>query len=278
VKIRHLCLLATVLCITCAAPSAAEEPAPAATGKVTATATATIDVKASANPLPEITADPAKWKPLITTADFAGWKKPVAEWAMVGEVAKDSANDKALAAKPGTGIIYNGPKGRTKDIFTEGEFGDIAIHIEFMISAKSNSGIYFLGSYELQVYDSFGVEKDAYPGIECGGIYERWDASRGKGKEGYEGHSPRVNVSKAPGEWQTFDVIFQAPKFDAAGKKTANAKFVKVVYNGTVIHENVELTGPTRGGAAEKAAGPLRLQGDHGPVAYRNIRVLEMGK
>ncbi|MCX7009513.1 MAG: DUF1080 domain-containing protein, partial [Kiritimatiellaeota bacterium] len=55
--------------------------------------------------------------------------------------------------------------------------------------------------------------------------------------------------------------------------KIANAVMVKVVHNGQVVHENVELTGPTRGGAAEKAVGPLRLQGDHGPVAYRNIVV-----
>jgi hypothetical protein len=230
------------------------------------------------NPLPEVAVDAAAWKPLITTPDFAGWRQPVGEWQMVGEVAKDPANEKALAAKPGTGAIYNGPKGRTKDIVTADEFGDIALHVEFMVSKGSNSGIYFMGRYEIQVYDSYGVEKDAYPGIECGGIYQRWDAARGKGKEGFEGHSPRTNASKPPGEWQTFDVIFRAPRFDAAGKKTANAQFAKVVHNGAVIHENIELTGPTRSGSPEqeKAAGPLRLQGDHGPVAYRNLRVARL--
>ena len=233
----------------------------------------------AANPLPEITAEPSAWKPLITTPDFAGWRKPVGEWEMVGEAVQDPANEKALAAKPGVGVVYNGPKGRTRDLVTEAEFGDIALHVEFMVSKSSNSGVYVMGRYEIQVYDSYGVEKDQYPGIECGGIYERWDASRGKGKEGFEGHSPRVNVSRKPGEWQTFDIIFRAPQFDDAGKKTGNAKFVKVVHNGVVVHENVELTGPTRGGAGgEKAAGPLRFQGDHGPVAYRNLRVLVLAK
>ena len=71
-------------------------------------------------------------------------------------------------------------------------------------------------------------------------------------------------------------MIFQAPRFDENGKKTANAKFVKVIHNGQVIHENVEVTGPTRAAAFadEKATGPLMFQGDHGPVAYRNLRVM----
>jgi hypothetical protein len=214
-----------------------------------------------------------EWKQLIPGPDMAGWRKGTGEWAMVGEVAKDAANERAVAVKPGAGIIYNGPKGSTSNIFTEGEFGDIAAHIEFMVPAKSNSGIYFMGRYEVQVYDSFGVEKDKYPGIECGGIYPRWVDNHEM-----EGHSPRVNASRAPGEWQMFDVIFRAPRFDAAGKKTANAKFVKVIHNGQVIHENIEVTGPTRGAAFndEKAVGPLMFQGDHGPVAYRNLRVLPL--
>jgi hypothetical protein len=116
------------------------------------------------------------------------------------------------------------------------------------------------------------VEKDKYPGIECGGIYPRWI-----NEANVEGHSPRVNASKPPGEWQSFDIDFRAPRFDAGGKKIENARVVKVVHNGKLIHENVELKGPTRGGMAndEKAVGPLRLQGDHGPVAYRNIRITE---
>ena len=62
-----------------------------------------------------------------------------------------------------------------------------------------------MGRYEVQIYDSFGVEKDAYPGIECGGIYSRWIQ-----EANVEGHSPSVNASKPAGDWQTFDIIFQA--------------------------------------------------------------------
>ena len=138
------------------------------------------------------------------------------------------------------------------------------------MSKHSNSGVYLMGRYEVQIYDSFGVERDQYPGIECGGIYPRWI-----NEQNVEGHSPRVNASKPPGEWQAFDITFRAPRFDATGKKIANAKFVKVRHNGKVIHENVELKGVTRGAISEdeRAIGPLRLQGDHGPVAYRNLRV-----
>ena len=82
-----------------------------------------------------------------------------------------------------------------------------------------------------------------------------------------------ANASKPPGEWQTFDVIFRAPRFDGSGKKIDNARFVKVIHNGRVVHQNVEVTGPTRSSAFndEKPTGPMMLQGDHGPVAFRNL-------
>ena len=88
-----------------------------------------------------------------------------------------------------------------------------------------------------------------------------------------EGHPPRVNASKQPGEWQSFDIVFRAPRFDASGTKTENARFVRVIHNGVVIHENVELTGPTNASAFadENPTGPVMLQGDHGPVAFRNL-------
>ena len=87
------------------------------------------------------------------------------------------------------------------------------------------------------------------------------------------GVAPRVNASKPPGQWQSFHIWFRAPRFDSSGKKTEKARFLKVVHNGVTIHENVELEGPTRASMTtpESPAGPLMLQGDHGPVAYRNI-------
>jgi hypothetical protein len=138
-----------------------------------------------------------------------------------------------------------------------------------MVPKGSNSGIYFMGRYEIQVFDSYGKKEVKHS--DCGGIYQRW------GKHKDNGHAPKVNAAGKPGTWQTYDVVFRAPRFDENGKKTENAKFVKVVHNGKVIHENVEVTGPTRAAmkenAPEETKGPIRIQGDHGPVAYRNFRI-----
>jgi hypothetical protein len=147
------------------------------------------------------------------------------------------------------------------------------MHLEFMISEESNSGIYFMGRYEIQIKDSW---KDKEPGPHTSGaVYPRWDTSQPEGQEGYDGHIPRVNASRKPGEWEVFDITFRAPRFDQQGNKTQEAEFVKVVQNGTLVHENASISGPTRGAIFEDEGptGPLLLQGDHGPVAYKNIRV-----
>ena len=213
------------------------------------------------------------WVELIGEQGLEGWRKPVHAWMNAADSKLDPGSDRRLAATPGKGVIVNGKDGRTRNLFSVAEHADVEARIEFMVPKGSNSGVYFMGRYEIQVLDSYGRKKAKYS--DCGGIYQRWDPKRGKGKEGYDGHAPRVNASKAPGQWQSFDVVFRSPRFDENGKKTANAVFVKVVHNGAVIHENVELTGPTRAGAwrDEKPKGPLMLQGDHGPVAYRNIRI-----
>ncbi len=209
---------------------------------------------------------------LSITTDLSAWQ-PNSEWQVVGDTLQDPKRQKFLAVRPGLGVIVNGPKGRAADLFSKAQFGDVKAHVEFMVSKGSNSGIYFQGQYEIQIFDSWGVEKPK--DSDCGGIYHRWDEKRQP--KGFEGHPPRVNASLAPGKWQSFDVIFRAPKFDENGKKTANAVFEKVLHNGKTVHENVSLNAPTRGAyGPEKALGPIRLQGDHGPVAYRNIYIEEL--
>lgn len=221
-------------------------------------------------------ADVSAERVTLTGSDLSAWRGPTGQWQVVGDAFTDSADEKKLSAKPGTGVIINGHRGRTSNLLSKAEFGDVKAHIEFMVSKDSNSGVYFMGRYEIQVFDSWKKQSE-YPGIECGGIYQRWDES--KDPKGFEGHSPRVNASRSPGQWQTFDVIFRAPRFDKAGRKVSNARFEKVMHNGIVVHEDVELTGPTRASTYndEKATGPLMLQGDHGPVAYRNIRIEPAG-
>lgn len=137
-----------------------------------------------------------------------------------------------------------------------------------MSPARSNSGVYLMGRYDIQIYDSHGVAEPRHS--DCGGIYQRWANHRG-----FEGRPPSVNAARPAGEWQTSDIVFRAPRFDVAGVKTSNATFVRVAHNGVVIHENAEVSGATRAAAFadEKPTGPLMLQGDHGPIAYRNLRI-----
>lgn len=210
---------------------------------------------------------------LFNGQDLTGWKEPLGTWSVVGALSLDPAKPKAFIAEPGTGVMLNTVSGKTVDIVSTVEHGDVQIHVEFNVPKDSNSGLYLQGRYEIQVFDSYG--KDPIAVHDCGALYERWDPKRGKGNEGYEGHTPTVNASKAPGEWQTFDITFRAPRFDAAGKKIENARFIKVVHNGKVIHENTEMTGPTRGAKfkEESATGPIYVQGNHGPVAYRHFTI-----
>lgn len=206
--------------------------------------------------------------------DLSAWREPRGEWRMAGAVSLDPKDEARLSVEPGAAVAVNGDTGKTVDLVSKPEHGDIEAHIEFLVPKGSNSGVYFQGRYEIQILDSWGVENPGYG--DCGGIYQRWREEPGldDSERGYEGHPPRVNACRAPGEWQTLEVVFRAPRFDDEGRKTRNAVFEKVVLNGEVIHENQEVTGPTRAAmfSDEAPRGPLMLQGDHGPVAYRNIR------
>ena len=212
------------------------------------------------------------WIDLFAGDGLDAWKAPSKDWQSAGDAGLDPQNPKRLQARPGKGVWVNGPKGRTKDLVTRQSFGDVEAHVEFMIPKGSNSGVKFEGLYEIQILDSWGVKNPT--GNDCGGVYPRAE-QKPKYHHIDKGVAPRTNACRPPGEWQMLDVTFQAPRFDATGRKTANARLVKVVLNGTVIHEDVELKTPT--GHAwkdkEKPTGPLLLQADHGPVAFRNVRV-----
>ena len=222
-----------------------------------------------------LSAGSAAAKVYLLGDDFSAWRGNTGQWEIVGDTFTNPRNANLLSSKPGSGVILNGPTGKTRNILSKAEFGDVRAHIEFMVPKGSNSGVYFMGRYEIQVFDSWSVGKPKHS--DCGGIYQRWDDNRNP--KGYEGHPPRVNTSLPPGQWQTFDAIFRAPRFDKNGRKIAKARFEKIVHNSIVVHADVELTGPTRASAYndEKPTGPLMLQGDHGPVAYRNIRLEPAG-
>ncbi|MDZ7638002.1 MAG: DUF1080 domain-containing protein [Bryobacterales bacterium] len=212
------------------------------------------------------------WIPLLNGADLSGWhaQEGMGEnhWFTTRAIRFDAAKDaKKLFAEPAAGArMVNGPNGKTVNLATNMKHGDIELYLEFMVPKGSNSGVYLQGLYEIQVFDSWGVAKPTT--TDCGSIYHRWI-----NEKPVDGSAARVNAARRPGEWQSFHAWFRAPRFDANGKKTANARFVKVLHNGLLVQENVDLEGGTRSHMPieEAALNPLMLQGDHGPVAYRNL-------
>lgn len=205
---------------------------------------------------------------------LASWNE-IGAWAMAADVHGSTQEKKWKSVKPGEGILYNGQEGKSINLVSKGVHGDAEVEVEFMIPKSSNSGIYLMSRYEIQILDSYGKADNALSVHDGGAIYERWDESKPEGSRGYEGTPPATNACSAPGTWQTFKIHFRAPRFDAEGRKTENARFIRVEHNGVVIHEDVEVTGPTRGGTSgpEVALAPVVVQGDHGPIAFRKLLV-----
>lgn len=158
------------------------------------------------------------------------------------------------------------------DIQTREEFGDLQLHLEFMTPSppkgesqgRGNSGVFLMGRYEVQVLDSFANR--TYADGQAGAVYGQTP--------------PLVNASRKPGEWQSYDIVFEAPRF-AAGK-LERPGYVTVLHNGVVVQHHTELLGGTAHRSLpaytpHAPTGPIRLQ-DHGdPVRYRNVWVRPLG-
>lgn len=193
-------------------------------------------------------------------------------WSVAGEVSSSHTEEHDLQGLEGTGTLVNKPTEEQQDhLFTEFMHGDLELELDFLMPKGSNSGVYLMGRYEVQLFDSWGVENPAFSDV--GGIYQRWDESKPEGQKGFEGSAPRLNAGRAPGLWQHLRILFKAPEFNEQGEKISDAEFKEVWLNGSLIQENVTVSGPTRAAAFEdeQPEGPLMIQGDHGPVAIRNI-------
>jgi hypothetical protein len=155
---------------------------------------------------------------------------------------------------------------------TRDTFGDAQLHVEWMSPSppqgtdqdRGNSGVFLMGRYELQVLDSYNSV--TYADGQAGALYGQYP--------------PLVNASRPPGEWQSYDIVFRRPRFDAAGKVTSPARFT-VFHNGILVQDNAELVGPTAHTTrppyeAHADRLPISLQ-DHGhPVRFRNIWIRDL--
>jgi hypothetical protein len=211
---------------------------------------------------------PPKMEPLIVTPGKTSADPPsdaivlfngrdLSHWrGKDGSAAAWTVREGYVEVAPGTG-----------DITTADKFGDVQLHIEWATPAvpkgegqeRGNSGVFLMDRYEVQVLDSY--ENKTYYHGQAGAVYKQ--------------HAPLVNASRKPGEWQTYDIVFHAPKFDEQGKVIDRAR-VTVLHNGVLIQNNVEIYGITYHDRpalyiAHPREEPLHLQ-DHGnPVRYRNI-------
>jgi 3-keto-disaccharide hydrolase len=214
-------------------------------------------------PFPPPKAEPTVVTPGKTNADppsdaivlFGG--TDLSRWhGQNGTPAKWTIRDGYVEVAPGSG-----------DIATNDKFGDVQLHIEWATPAvvkgegqeRGNSGVFLMERYEVQVLDSYD-NKTYYHG-QAASIYKQ--------------HAPLVNASRRPGEWQAYDIVFHAPKFDEQGKVIDRAR-VTVFHNGVLVQNNVEIYGNTFNDRpalyiAHSSQEPLRLQ-DHGnPMRFRNI-------
>jgi hypothetical protein len=161
---------------------------------------------------------------------------------------------------------------KSGELVTTQAFGDCQLHLEWATPApptgtgqsRGNSGVFLMGLYEVQVLDSY--QNTTYADGQAAAVYGQYP--------------PLVNASRAPGEWQTYDIVFHRPRFEKSGKLLSPARLT-VFHNGVLVQDNVTLTGPTAHKkrppyTAHPDKLPLRLQ-DHGdPVRYRNIWVREL--
>jgi hypothetical protein len=156
------------------------------------------------------------------------------------------------------------------DITTKEKFGDVQVHVEVQIPPndegkgqdRGNSGIKLMGQYEIQVLDSYQNKNKTYADGTAGAVYGQY--------------VPEVNASRAPGEWQSYDIVWRAPKRDASGEVVTPA-YVTVLFNGILVQDHVEVlgntSGPARGYKKHGDQEPLLLQFHNHPVRFRNVWV-----
>jgi len=212
---------------------------------------------------------------VVTPGDSFSHGAPPPSDAIVLFDGKDLSKWKSAKGAAGW-KVENGYMEIVKDsgsIFTKDEFGDFQLHLEFATPAKvdgdsqgrGNSGVLIYGKYEVQVLDSYN--NPTYPDGQLGALYGQFP--------------PLVNPARKPGEWQSYDIIFEGPRWDENKKLTRPAS-VTVILNGVVVHNKKEYIGESGHKIVgtykpHPPHGPIMLQEHHNPTRYRNIWIRNLG-
>lgn len=203
-----------------------------------------------------------------TTKGIIDISKPTRPADAVTLVGPEGSHLVPEGGKPGKWIFADGVLTASPawdSVITPETYQDFRMHVEFNVNevkdpkdpeSDGNSGIYLQQRYEIQILNSFGVPEADYKPSYCGSIYRQ--------------KKPDRLVCKKAGEWQSFDIVFRAARFDGPNK-TENAR-ITVYQNGELIHDDYSITGKT--GVGEKEGPeprPVKLQGHHNPVRFRNV-------
>lgn len=205
---------------------------------------------------------------IVSLEDLSAFKNAPKNWHVAGDIYYDLNTEKTTKEEKGRGILINHSKGSDNDdLLTNFEHGDIDLEFDFMLPKGSTADVYLQSRYGIRLNDSWS---DAGSMAQASGAI--YLPNKGN-KQLAQVIPPRMNICKAPGLWQNLNVSFQAPKFDNTGKKVSNAKFNKVVYNGVLIHANIEMQGVNaeRLPGDETRLAPLMFSGNS-DIALRNIR------
>ncbi len=233
------------------------------------------------------------WNPLFNGKDLSGWtpRNPAAKkvWVACDAVKLDPKDPSRLlpigeGGRPDA-VLLCGDDGRGSDLMTTESFGDYELHLEFTVPKGSNSGVYNRGLFEIQIFDSYGVTRPAFH--DCGSLYER--------------ALPPMNLARPPGEWQAYDITLKGKRLsliwngqvvyrdrDVRYGETDRAAFERLTAENATRPPELRVKleekdgkyigyfgeGGTRSGLdGPDRPGPILLQGDHGPVAFRNMRI-----